>query len=300
MTYHCIIIGGGPAGLQAAIQLGRYMRSVLIIDAGEGRSSACRKYSNLLGFPEGVSGETLRRRGLKQVEDLGVERVEEVVAHVHKSFTDFIVQTQTDRVYTGKSLLFATGIRDAFPDVPGLKECLGISVYLCPDCDGYEVKNRRTAVWGQGDPGAAMAEIIHYWTRDIVYINHDAFPLSGEKRAGLDNKKIPVYEAVVTHLTHHGGNLQSLHGSNGEAWSVEKTFLAFGGSRPQTGLADSLGVIQDEKGHVHVDPRTKMTNIDGVWAAGDILMHSQLVSTAAADGAQAAVWIHKWLHRQSF
>ncbi|WP_244877733.1 NAD(P)/FAD-dependent oxidoreductase [Halobacillus kuroshimensis] len=300
MKYDCIIIGGGPAGLQAAVQLGRYMRSVLIVDAGSGRSSACRKYSNLLGFPEGVSGDTLRRRGLKHIEALGVTRVEEKVSRVHKSFTDFIVQTRKDRVYKGKSLLFATGIQDAYPYVPGLQECLGVSVYICPDCDGYEVKGKRTAVWGRGDPGADMVETIYYWTRDIIYVNHGAFPLSAEKRRGLEDKEIPVYEAVVTDLIQHHGQVQSLRSSTGESWAVEKIFLAFGGSRPRTELAYSLGVIQDDKGHVLVEPRTKMTNIEGVWAAGDILMHSQLVSTAAADGAQAAVWIHKWLHRQSF
>ncbi|KHE67323.1 NAD(P)/FAD-dependent oxidoreductase, partial [Halobacillus sp. BBL2006] len=161
MIYDCIIIGGGIAGLQASIQLGRYNRNVLTIDAGEGRSTLCRKYNNILGFPGGVSGEELRDAGVKQSKGFGVEFLYDEVTDVHKEIEGFTITTKTGKTFNTKTVLLATGVKDNLPTIPGLKECLGLSVYICPDCDGYEITDRKTIVIGSGDAGAAMSEAIY-------------------------------------------------------------------------------------------------------------------------------------------
>lgn len=159
MIYDCIIIGGGIAGLQAAIQLGRYQHSVLVIDAGDGRSAICRSYHNILGYPDGVSGEHLRTMGRNHAESLGIEFLLEKVEKVEKEEQDFIVSVHNGSVYKGERILFATGVMDRIPPFPSLFPCLGHSVYVCPDCDGYEIKEKHTLVLGSGNVVAHSEQV---------------------------------------------------------------------------------------------------------------------------------------------
>lgn len=140
--YDCVIIGGGIAGIQASIQLGRYKRNVLVLDKGKGRSTLCRKYRNILGWPDGVSGEELRKIGKQQGKMLGVlYQTEEVVAIERTDH--FQLLTRSGQSYEAKRLLFATGVTDPNP-FPQLESCLGSTVYICPDCDGYEVQGKKS------------------------------------------------------------------------------------------------------------------------------------------------------------
>lgn len=172
--YDCVIIGGGIAGLQAAIQLGRYKRSVLVIDSNDGRSNLCKNYQNILGWPEGISGQTLREAGRQQAKSYGIQFAEERVIQCQKEIEGFSVITNSAN-YEAATLLFATGVVDRVP--PELQQelypCMGKTVYVCPDCDGYEVNNRRVLVLGSGKAGASLSLTLTYWTNDITYINHD-------------------------------------------------------------------------------------------------------------------------------
>jgi thioredoxin reductase (NADPH) len=292
MTYDCIIVGGGIAGLQAAIMLGRFQRKVMIIDGGEGRSSLCKEYNNILGFPEGISGEELRTRGFEQAKSFGVERLQTEVNDVHSGYT---VGTVDGTTYKSKGLLFASGIEERFPDIPGIKPCLGKSVYVCPDCDGYEIIGRNTVVIGNGDAGAGKALALTYWNEDITFINHGSEALSLEMQAKLREKRILVQQVNVKKLVHTNGLMKKIETEGGLEIEAEKVFLGFSGNRVRSELAVHLGAKTNDKGHLLVDPRTRMTNVEGVWAAGDVVDHSQLVTTAMGDGSHAGVWIHKWL-----
>ncbi|SFJ26613.1 Thioredoxin reductase [Halobacillus dabanensis] len=293
MTYDCIIVGGGIAGLQAAIMLGRFQRKVMIIDGGEGRSSLCKQYNNILGFPEGVSGEELRTRGFAQARNFGAERLQTDVDYVHSGFN---VGTKDGNTYNAKTILFATGIEERFPDIPGIKPCLGKSVYVCPDCDGYEIIGRKTVVVGNGDAGAGLAIALKYWNEEITFINHGAEPLSLEMQGKLRENRIFVQQVNVKELVHTDGFMEKIETEGGLLIDAEKVFLGFSGNRVRSELAVNIGAETNEKGHLLVHPRTRMTNVEGVWAAGDVVDHSQLVTTAMGDGSHAGVWIHKWLH----
>lgn len=149
--YDCVIIGGGIAGLQAAIQLGRYKHRILVIDKGEGRSTLCRNYHNILGWPEGVSGMELRRLGRLQAERLGVQFIKDEATSLARVESGFIVERAGEsQGIEAVTVLLATGLSDRFPDLPGLELCLGLTVYVCPDCDGYEVNGRKTIVMERG------------------------------------------------------------------------------------------------------------------------------------------------------
>jgi thioredoxin reductase (NADPH) len=292
--YECIIIGGGIAGLQAAIQLGRYHHRILVIDANNGRSTLCRAYHNLLGWPDGVSGETLRTLGRKQAERLGVHFADDEVVAAEKKDKRFVLFGKSGKTYESKRLLLATGVKDRIPPIPNLIPCLGTSVYVCPDCDGYEVTNKKVIVLGAGVAGASMAMALLYWTKDIIYVNHDGEELSGKWRKQLSEQNIRyIREPIESVLVEEGPMFCGIRLQNGTEIFGERGFIAFGHNKVNTELAKLLGVERLENKHIPTNPRTKETNVPNIWAAGDIGVHSEQVTIAMGEGAQAAIWIHK-------
>ncbi|SFT24483.1 NAD(P)/FAD-dependent oxidoreductase [Paenibacillus sp. BC26] len=302
MVYDCIIIGGGIAGLQAAIQLGRYaMHDVLVIDSGDGRSKICRSYRNLLGYPGGVSGDTLRQAGLAQAADYGIEVITDTILEARGIASDLFELRGSkpgSEPYQSRTLLIATGVMDRLPDYPELRPCLGLTVFVCPDCDGYEIRNRSTLVLGAGDVGANMALTLRTWTDKLLYL--DQAPESQSVSAPLQEKLAAasiVYQRAE-HLRVHAdcdGNLQGITLQDGTRIEADRAFLAYGGNEVRSSLARQLGAKLHENSHIWTDPRSKMTSVSGIWAAGDVAIHSEQVSIAMGEGAQAAIWIHKTL-----
>ena len=304
--YDCIIVGGGIAGLQASIQLGRYRRKTLVIDRGDGRSAMCRRYRNVLGYPDGVSGEELRELGRRQAAVYGVEFLRGDVTEAGRMPGGFLVRCETENslptAYEGKTLLLATGVKDRFPPLPGLRPCLGLSVFICPDCDGIETSGKRTIVLGSGDAGASMAAALTYFCNDLVYVNHDGKPVS----EGLDrmlrehrvDRCVGPIERVLVEGDEAEGRFKGVRLANGVELAGDCGFIAFGGNDVRTDLAKQLGVERMENQHIVTDPRTKMTSVPGVWAAGDVGVHSEQLTIAMGEGQQAAIWMHKWLLKQ--
>ncbi|WP_141501203.1 NAD(P)/FAD-dependent oxidoreductase [Paenibacillus luteus] len=295
MRYDCLIVGGGFAGLQAAIQLGRYRHSVAVIDAAEGRSSICKSYHNLIGFPNGISGSELIAAGKLQAEQLGVSFIKAKASQAHQMANGIhIISTEKQNFY-GKRLLIATGVKDRLPDFPDLYPCMGISVFICPDCDGYEVTNQPTLVIGSGDAGARMALTLMHWTSELIYVNHEQVALNEELHNQLISKKITyLNESIRTVLTEYSQFL-GIHLEDGSIISRKHCFVAMGGNHVQSELAKQLRAELTDNHHIVVDPRTKQTSSRYVWAAGDVTAHSEMVTIAMGDGSQAAIWMHKSL-----
>ncbi|WP_226669107.1 NAD(P)/FAD-dependent oxidoreductase [Metabacillus litoralis] len=295
-NYECIIVGGGIAGLQAAIQLGRYMHKVLVIDNEEGRSNLCRGYHNILGWPDGVSGQTLRELGKKQAKSLEVEFINDKVITAEKQDHQFLLHTNSKREFKTKTLLLATGIKDRIPPIKNIYPCLGISIYVCPDCDGYEVRDKHVLLLGSGKTGASLALTLTYWTNKMTFINHDGEKLSTDLVEKLKEKNIEVInEKIASILTENESDFKGVILQNGQTVAGEKGFIGFGGNAVSSDLGHQLGVERLENKHMLVDARTKETNITNVWAAGDVVAHSEQITIAMADGCQAAIFIHKRL-----
>ncbi len=306
MNYDCIIVGGGIAGLQAAIQLGRYEHSVLVVDSGYGRSTLCRSYHNVLGWPEGVAGETLRDIGRSQAERLGVRFVRGEAVEARREGDGCLLSVRENageggtRSYVGCCLLLATGLLDRIPPIPHLQPCLGISVYVCPDCDGYEVRRRKTLVLGSGDAGAGMALTLASRTDRLVYINHEQKAVKARLAERLHRQNIPYIEREVKRVNSDSdGNFYGVELADGSQIEGERGFVAFGGNEVKSDLARQLGVERMENRHIATDPRTKMTSVANVWAAGDVGVHSEQVTIAMGEGSQAAIWMHKALMKSS-
>ena len=301
--YDCIIVGGGIAGLQAAIQLGRYRRKTLVIDRGDGRSTLCRNYHNVLGYPEGVSGETLRALGRRQAQGYGVQFVEGNATVAERYGAGFLITCEMENslptTYEGKTVLFATGVMDRLPELPGLRPCLGLTVFICPDCDGYETRGKRTLVMGSGNVGASMALALTYFCNELVYVNHERKPVDAPVSEKLRAAGIRTIDAAIERVLTEGeeaeGRFRGAALASGETILADRAFVAFGGNEVRTDLAKQLHVERMETKHIVTDPRTKMTSVPGVWAAGDVGVHSEQLVIAMGEGLQSAIWMHKWL-----
>jgi thioredoxin reductase (NADPH) len=299
MIYDAIIVGGGFAGLQAAIQLGRYSaHRVLVIDAGSGRSNLCRTYHNILGWPDGVSGDEIRARGRRQAETAGVEFISDKVVKADKYEQLFLLTGERGRQYESKTLLLATGVMDRFPELPGLVPTLGKSVYVCPDCDGFEIQGRQTVLLGSGDAGANMAFILRERTGDLTYINHEHEPVSEENLARLRAEGIIYIEQAATHIVQENdGMIKGVALQDGTHLPAERGFIAFGRNAVHSELAAQLGVTLHKNRHIEVNRRSLMTNVEHLWVAGDVAVHAEQATVAMGEGAIAGIWMHKELKK---
>lgn len=300
VRYDTIIVGGGIGGLQTAIQLARSLRRVAVVDIPGGRSTVAKAYRNVLGFPDGISGEGLRQIGKEQAAKYGAVFIEDEVIRLEgEAYQSFFVHTKNGQApLKARTLVLATGIRDPFPTIPGISDCLGTSIFLCPDCDGYESVEQSTAVIGALPQALEMAEELSFYTSRIFIVNHAQSLVEPKIRVEMSQKGYTLVEQTVAQLLHVEGRLRGLILASGDRLDVTRAFLSFPGAKVQTGLLEPFSVRLNEKGHVVTNPRTKETDHPNLWAVGDIAMHSQQVAIAMGDGAQAAIWIQKRLREQ--
>ena len=293
-SWECIVIGGGIAGTQAAIQLGRSQINCLVLDSKEaGRSNICKDYRNIIGWPEGVSGEELRQKGKQQASETGVQFMASHVKMITKKNDTFFVEIENETHQT-KTLLLATGVTDRIPDIPYLRECLGSTIYICTDCDGYEALNKKIMVMGAGDAGASLALSLLHWTDEITFINHEKTPISDDNLSKLTEHQIQYLEEEIESVAKEAeGSFTGVQLKNGEFLKADRAFIGFGGNQVHTELAKQIGVHIENNRHIKVDARTKETNVKNVWAAGDIVSHSEQATIAMGDATQAAIWINK-------
>ncbi len=284
--FQCIIVGGGIAGLQAAIQLGRYNHKVAVIDRGNGRSTLCKCYHNVLGWPDGVDGNELRRLGREHAKKYGVTFLEDEIVTASKSSKGMLLTGSSNIKYNCQYLLMATGVSDRIPlEIPNLKECLGLTIYICPDCDGYEVMDKKVIVLGSGDVGANMALTLTYWTSDIIYINHEKKEIKEELQQELNQKNIKVVtEQIGKVLVNSLSKFAGVTLNTGQEIYGDRGFLAFGGTKINSDLLKQLGVERLENHHIMADPRSKETNVPNVWVAGDLVAHSEQLTIAMGEG----------------
>ncbi|MFE6073437.1 NAD(P)/FAD-dependent oxidoreductase [Paenibacillus sp. NPDC057886] len=296
--YDCIIVGGGLAGLQAAIQMGRYSsHRVLVVDAGEGRSTLCRTYHNILGFPDGVSGEELRSKGRMQAERTGVYFEKDRIVKAGRLGEQIQLFGSSGSEYMAKTVLLATGLTDRIPAIPGLTPTLGRTVYVCPDCDGYEIQDQRTILLGAGEAGANMAMVLIQRTNELLYINHEQSPISAELHRSMKEAGVRYLEAAVQEVQQmEDGHITGVLTEDGQIYESERGFVAFGGNRVHYELAEQLGAVIADNKHVEANARS-MQAAPNVWIAGDLGLHAEQATVAMGEGSIAAIWIHKALQQ---
>jgi len=289
--YDCIVIGAGPAGLSASLFLARYLRRTLTFHHNSPRNEYSHGVHGFLGH-DGIRPHELLARGRDEVASYGGLIIEACVTAVEAvSPEHFRVSVGADeRVFEARRLLLATGLRDLTPTCPGFREFYGSSVFHCPDCDGYEVRDKRVAILAHGDNAVGFTKNILTWTRHVTLLTDQ------HETSNLDSLDVAVRSERVTALEGDtsASQLQQVLFAEGEPLECDALFFNLG-TELATDFHEKLGCRLDpECGLLWVDER-QQTSIEGVYAAGDITPQSQLAVVAAAEGAMAAIHIHRSL-----
>lgn len=302
-VYDCIVIGAGPAGLSAALFLARYRRRVLTFHNSSPRNLYSHGVHGFLGH-HGITPKELLARGRDEVTTHGGLVIEGCVTKAEKVGDELFRVTTGDEeaghelaTFEARRLLLATGLRDLTPDCPGFRELYGVTVFHCPDCDGFEVTGKRVAVLGSGRETVGFTLNLLTWTDKLTLITDGrGEELTHEHHSKLAEFDIPVTDNRITRLDGdmEAHKLSRVCFDDGTALECDALFFNLG-TIPASTLHETLGCRLDEEcGLVWVDEE-QQTSVAGVYAAGDLTPRSQLAVVAAAEGAMAAIHIHKSL-----
>jgi thioredoxin reductase len=284
--YDVVVIGGGAAGLSAALVLGRARRRVAVIDGGSPRNAPAAHMQGFLSR-DGMSPSELLAVGRAEVARYGVELVED---HVLAIEPDFAVRLSDGRTMRGRRLLLATGAVDELPDIPGARKRWGRDLLHCPYCHGWEVRDQPIGVLG-ADPGSVdFAHLLRLWSDDIIFFSH-TYDATASERTALTARGIRVLEGLVVQLSVVDDRLDAVLLADGRAISRAAVFVRPPLHAHNDGLIGSLGCDVDEGGFVRVDG-TGRTSMSGIWAAGNVSNPRAQVITAAAEGSAAAIAIN--------
>jgi thioredoxin reductase len=293
-----VIAGAGPAGLSAALVLGRARRRVLLCDTGTPRSWASKEmhaYLSRDGMPP-QEFLAIARREIRRY--AGVKYLPQEVCRARRLRDGFAVHLADGRRVGCRKLLIATGVFDIVPRIPGIDELFGRSVFQCPYCDGWEMRDRQVLVYGRARRGFEMARAMTAWTRDLVLCTDGKAAYSADERRQLERNRIRLIEKRITALEGSRGRLRTVVFSGGERLARNAMFFDTP-SHHQSRLAQSLGCKFGRNGGV-LCGAYEATSVPGVFVAGNIIRDVQLSIVAAAEGARAAFGINRSLTREDF
>jgi thioredoxin reductase len=292
------IVGGGPAGLSAALILGRACRTVRLFDNGRPRNAPTRELHGFLSR-DGILPADLTRLARADLEKYDTVRLETAEVTATAAVGEgFEVTLGDGRRVRSRKLIIATGVADNLPDVPGLRECYGQSVYHCPFCDGWELRGQPIAVYGRGRRGHGLAMEMLGWTRDIVLCTDGPADLDDRERAELGRNGIRIREEAVTGVNGSDGQIDRVIFASGDPVLCRALFFTLG-QHQASPLARALGTHFNEKGTVSTD-RHETTSVPGLCVAGDASHDVQWVIVAAAEGAKAAYGICQELFKEDW
>jgi thioredoxin reductase len=260
----CIVVGAGPAGLSAALTLGRARRKVLVLDSGEPRNYAAHEMHGVLGM-DGLPPAELRRRGVEEIARYGIEVRSAKIDPGSSRLVDGGVEVAGERART---LVIATGMIDHVPEVDGFDAIYGVSAHTCPYCDGWEHRDTRIAIYAPDrEKSEHFASLLRQWSADVVVVED------------------PV------RFVHDDGRLTAIELADGSTVAADALFFNVA-MVPRTELAVALGCELGDAGLIVADPTTRMSSVDRVYAAGNCTDGMANVPMSTGDGARAGVMIN--------
>ena len=296
--YDVIIVGGSYSGLAAGMALGRALRKVLIIDSG----NPCNKQT-----PHSHNFLTNDGKTPKEIAGLAKQQVQQsdTVSFLDAQVTagiqienGFEIQITSGEVFTARRLVFATGIQDLLPEIPGFAAAWGISVLHCPYCHGYEVRHQKTGILANGDDGFELASLIFNWTNDLTLYTNGKSTLTNQQRDKLDKHRITIMEKEIERIAHKNGYVEQILFKDGSAAPVQALYarLPF---MQHSSVPRSLGCERSPEGYLKTDALQR-TTIPGVFACGDNTSRIRTVANAVSMGATAGLAVNKSLIEEDF
>jgi thioredoxin reductase len=304
--FDCAIIGGGPAGLNAALILGRSRRNVILLDNNNPRNAVTQESHGFI-TQDGIKPKEFREIAHKELERYPSVRYEkrEVTSVIKNNKNDKpsfeLLTSENDERYQSKTIIIATGLKDVLPNIENISDYYGKSLFHCPYCDGYELRDKPLVVIiGEQVQGFHFIQTIYNWSKDLVVCtnNGEAFQNS-EQKTLLENKGIKIIESNIKNFEGKNGQIEKIVFENGESVLRKGGFVM-----PQliqaSDFGKQLGCQYNPLGGIVVDSFGR-TNIQGVYAAGDasVIAPAQLI-IAAAEGVRAAAGVNNDLTQKEF
>jgi thioredoxin reductase len=282
--YDAVIVGGGPAGLSAALVLGRAKKRVLVVDDDRPANAVSQGVGGLLGHDR-VKPADLRGSGRRQLEEHpSVEFHHGAVEHVDRTAHGLLVTLADAAAVRADALVLAHGLRYDPPELPGIEPLWGRSVFHCAFCDGWEVRDRPLAFHGSGPAAVRSALVLAGWSNDVVLCTDGAPDPGGEMLAAAG---VRVRTEPIARLAGADGGLERIEFEHGPAEHREALFVNTRRGQPN-GIATALGCELTEAGTIVIDPDGR-TSVAGVYAAGDAATaHSRSVANAIGTGSRVA------------
>lgn len=292
-SFDVIIIGGSYAGLSAAMALGRAVRDVLIIDSGKPCNRQTPHSHNFI-TQDGQTPAAIAKRAKKQVLDYPtVDFTNDKAVAVDGANNNFSVTTASGKVYGAQKILFATGVKDIMPDIPGFAECWGISVIHCPYCHGYEVRGANTGILTNGETTLEFGRLINHWTKHLTIYTNGKATFDKEQQQKIIEMNIKIVEKGIKAIEHRKGMITSLLFTDGGSMPIEALY-AHPSFVQHSEIPQQLGCKLTEQGHIETDD-LQQTTVPGIYAAGDNSDWMRSVSIATAAGTKAGAFINHGL-----
>jgi thioredoxin reductase len=289
MEYDVVIVGGGPAGLSAALNLGRARKRVLVCDAGPRRNAAAEQIHGFV-TRDGTEPAEFRRVARRQMEPYsGVEVRDVGAAEIRGASGEFEVRLEGGGAARARRILLATGMIDELPEIDGLRPLWGRSILICPYCHGWEVQDRRVGFLAPGPDMLEFALLLRGWTSHLVALTDGRFAVPAEAAEPLVSAAVAIETRRIARLAGQGDRLERVEFEEGEPLGLDVLF-----ARPpqrQVAVVQALGLALDANAYIAVDGH-RQTSIPGIYAAGDLVTPMQSAILAAASGAQAAAMIN--------
>lgn len=297
-SFDIIIIGGSYSGLAAGMALGRASRQVLVIDSGQPCNRQTPHSHNFL-TQDGKTPAEIAGIGKAQVQSYPtVKFFNGLATDGRKTDNEFEIKVATGETFQAPQLIVATGIRDMMPAIDGVTACWGISVLHCPYCHGYEVRNEKTGILGNGDYGYELTRLISNWTKHLTLFTNGPSTLTAAQTEKLRKHQIPVVEKEIERLEHINGYIQHVVFKDGTTTSV-KAIYARTPFEQHCQIPEKLGCQLTEEGYIKIDASAE-TTVNGIFACGDNATRMRTVANAVAMGTTAGISASKKLIVEAF